>query len=198
MLLSIARDGQEIGEWSEAEVRGLYTSGQLVGSDLFWCEGMVEWKPLRSLIKPALLPPAQEKAEPPTIEEPAKPVVIPAVTPPPLPAASPINAGQKRNWKIEGKGCLYLLLSVLAWAIGYGTITLWSKDDPLLVAQLAGGAVAGAVCGLVPFFIARARRHPRRPLYVWICVGAGAIGGIVMAIPTCLGLSLYLLLKRPK
>lgn len=77
MLVSIARDGQEIGEWNEDQVRTLYLDGQLLGTDMYWHEGMDEWKTLRHLIKPALPQPAMGIREP---------QPMPAI-PPPLQAA---------------------------------------------------------------------------------------------------------------
>src|ERR1700733_1452555 len=52
MNLSIARDGAEIGTWSQKEVEALYQAGTLRSSDYFWCEGMLDWQPLLALVKP--------------------------------------------------------------------------------------------------------------------------------------------------
>ena len=76
-VLSIARDGQEIGEWTETQVRTFYQDGQLLGTDSYWHEGMAEWKPLRNLMKPSLPLPAQ------VVEEPTP---APSEPPPFLPA----------------------------------------------------------------------------------------------------------------
>jgi len=51
--ISISRDGIEIGEWTEEEVRSFYKEGRLVDTDYFWRQGMTEWTPLSSLIRPA-------------------------------------------------------------------------------------------------------------------------------------------------
>ncbi len=52
MNLSIGRNGSEIGEWSEDDVRALYAQGQLLPTDYYWIEGMAEWKELGTFIKP--------------------------------------------------------------------------------------------------------------------------------------------------
>ena len=52
MTISISRDGLEIGEWPENEIREFYHEGRLVDTDLFWKEGMTEWAPLSQLIRP--------------------------------------------------------------------------------------------------------------------------------------------------
>ena len=61
MNLSISRDGVEIGEWMDEDVRVLYSEGQLLPTDYYWTEGMAEWKELRTLIKP---PPPQSAVVP--------------------------------------------------------------------------------------------------------------------------------------
>lgn len=52
MNISISRDGAEIGEWTEEEVRVFYSEGRLVPTDLYWKEGMTQWESLASFIKP--------------------------------------------------------------------------------------------------------------------------------------------------
>ena len=54
MKISISREGVEIGEWPQNEVKSLYDSGKLVGTDFYWHEGMSDWKELRSFLKPPL------------------------------------------------------------------------------------------------------------------------------------------------
>jgi hypothetical protein len=55
MKISICRDGTEIGEWTEEEIRTFHKEGRLVDTDLYWTEGMSEWLPLAGFIRP---PPA--------------------------------------------------------------------------------------------------------------------------------------------
>lgn len=49
-MISISRDGKEIGEWNEDDIRSYYEEGRLVGSDLFWKQGMDCWEPLTALV----------------------------------------------------------------------------------------------------------------------------------------------------
>ncbi len=51
-MISIARDGVEIGSWTESEVRAFIRDGSLVGTDFYWKEGMADWRPLTGLIPP--------------------------------------------------------------------------------------------------------------------------------------------------
>jgi len=52
MKISISRNGTELGEWTEEEVRSFYKEGQLVATDYYWKEGMAEWAELLKMIKP--------------------------------------------------------------------------------------------------------------------------------------------------
>lgn len=52
MNISIIREGVEIGEWTEEEVRDFYREGRLLDTDFYWKEGMTEWTPLSGLIRP--------------------------------------------------------------------------------------------------------------------------------------------------
>jgi len=50
--ISITRDGIEIGEWPETEVRARYQQGDLAGTDFYWMPGMTVWAELSTFIKP--------------------------------------------------------------------------------------------------------------------------------------------------
>jgi hypothetical protein len=80
MNVSISRDGVEIGEWAEEEVRSFFKEGRLVPTDFYWKEGMSEWKELGGFIKPP--PPFPKRV---TVEA-QEDVPSAVVAPPPLPA----------------------------------------------------------------------------------------------------------------
>lgn len=44
----IARDGQQLGVFAESEVQSGIDAGRILGSDLFWTEGMADWQPVSS------------------------------------------------------------------------------------------------------------------------------------------------------
>lgn len=46
MTVHVARDGQEIGQYSQPVFNSLIESGRLLPTDCFWVEGMDNWKPL--------------------------------------------------------------------------------------------------------------------------------------------------------
>jgi hypothetical protein len=79
MNISIIRNGVEIGEWTEEEVREFYREGRLVDTDSYWREGMNEWTSLSRLIRPA--PSFPTKSPPGSVPD------FP-MTPPPSPPAS--------------------------------------------------------------------------------------------------------------
>ena len=65
-MISVSRNGEEIGAWPEAEVRRLYARGDLLPTDHFWREGMAEWQVLESLF-PAVPGPSQPPPVPPEL-----------------------------------------------------------------------------------------------------------------------------------
>jgi pimeloyl-ACP methyl ester carboxylesterase len=57
-LYQVARDGQVIGEFNEAEIRQRLGNWQLSMTDTAWTEGMAEWQPLPTLFLPPARPPS--------------------------------------------------------------------------------------------------------------------------------------------
>jgi NOL1/NOP2/fmu family ribosome biogenesis protein len=53
MNISICRNGVEIGEWPEEQVRSLYQAGELRPTDHYWKAGMPEWIELYKMMQPA-------------------------------------------------------------------------------------------------------------------------------------------------
>ncbi|MCE0497763.1 MAG: DUF4339 domain-containing protein [Methylacidiphilales bacterium] len=93
MNLSISRDGSEIGEWTEEDVRTLYAQGDLLPTDFYWKEGMAEWKELGTFLKPPPPHPHQPQTE---------------VVPTPLPVPSPSPAQKQKSTK----GCLIKAVAI--------------------------------------------------------------------------------------
>ena len=61
MNVSISRNGTELGDWPEDQVRILVKNGTLLATDYYWKEGMTEWAELSKMIKP---PPPAGKTQP--------------------------------------------------------------------------------------------------------------------------------------
>ena len=107
MNISISRDGVEIGEWTEEDVRTFYHEGRLVGSDLYWTEGMSAWANLSELINRRAPPPFPESAPP----------------PPGIATMTVIqDSGPWHQWVREhGVGRLaYIGLLILIWGLTFG------------------------------------------------------------------------------
>jgi len=111
MNISISRDGTEIGEWTEEEVRSFYQEGRLIDTDLYWMSGMSEWEPLSCLIRP--VPPFPAKA----IE-----------VPPPF----PLTISVKESKKI-GIGRLEYVAWMAGWFVTAFVLAVFIDKDEVLV-----------------------------------------------------------------
>jgi len=63
----IARNNQKLGVYPQAEVQTRYQSGEILPTDLVWCEGMPAWKPAAEVFvghSPAPVPPPTPAAAP--------------------------------------------------------------------------------------------------------------------------------------
>ncbi len=58
----IARNGQQLGVFSEAEMQPGISTGRFLPDDLFWAEGMPDWQPLNSRFAVAVAPPVFSSA----------------------------------------------------------------------------------------------------------------------------------------
>ena len=50
MQIHVAKNGQKMGPYSEAQVREMLAAGSVAGTDLGWHEGLADWVPLSSLL----------------------------------------------------------------------------------------------------------------------------------------------------
>jgi hypothetical protein len=56
-MISIAHNGQELGQFSAEGVAGLLESGQIDRTAHYWVDGMPEWRPITEIIQTDPLPP---------------------------------------------------------------------------------------------------------------------------------------------
>jgi hypothetical protein len=56
-MISIAHNGQELGQFSEDEVVAMVENGQIDQTAHYWMEGMTEWRPITEIIQTEPLPP---------------------------------------------------------------------------------------------------------------------------------------------
>jgi uncharacterized RDD family membrane protein YckC len=64
MQIHIAKNGQKMGPYSEAQVREMLAAGSIAGTDLAWHEGLADWKPLASVLSAANAPAAPVSTAP--------------------------------------------------------------------------------------------------------------------------------------
>ena len=90
MNLFIYKNGQQLGSFSEEQVRSMIVSGMLSREDLSWKEGWEDWKPLVFLF------PEESK---------------PQTTPPPLPSAVQVASSSEKS--VSSYDCKIKILNVL-------------------------------------------------------------------------------------
>lgn len=83
---------------------------------------------------------------------------------------------------------------IIAAAIGFAVFKFL---PPAVTAMFLGGAAAGAACGLVPLFISRFKRTKLAAQSIIACMIAGMIGGVILAIPAAVVLSLVAYFRTP-
>jgi hypothetical protein len=117
MIVTFARDGQEIGQHDESAVAALLATGQLLPSDHYWHEGLAGWGVAGERVWPTPPPPAE------TSVPPARLTPVPST-----PAARPaVRVKEHRPTAINP---LLVLLALLVWsASGY---LYWIRPDPTL------------------------------------------------------------------
>ena len=65
------------------------------------------------------------------------------------------------------------------------------------IVMLVAGGVAGAFCGLIPYFVGRFKNRGLAITSVWICAAAGAALGVFLALPVALVFTFFLARPRP-
>ena len=165
MQISIARDGHEIGAWTEQEIRRLYRDGQLLPTDHYWREGMSQWEPLTGLC--ATPPPAPPQS--------AQPPIVPIV---------PAHASGKTSVKPSSAAtwAAWILPLALAFVVSFflgsnGPTTFMTQ----VTAALAGLVVFGGLALLVSIPFPRTWRGAVRCLAVLLLFGLSMLGRQQMA-----------------
>ncbi len=77
------------------------------------------------------------------------------------------------------------VLGIIGLLIG-GAIGAAQSLSIQTIARFVGGGVAGALCGLVPYYIGRKKDPKLARIALWSCAGAGLILGIILALPTAI------------
>ena len=137
----IARSGQQLGVFAEQEIQAGLTSGQFVGDDLCWTEGMADWQPVSTRFASV-----QATASPqfPT---------LPGFNPYAAPLSNVVSAAMKPQHALASRG------SRLGAAFLDGLVGAFAVGLPLVagIAMLSGAEKSGdevPVSAIVSFIIA--------------------------------------------
>lgn len=123
MQYHIGRNNQQLGQFTEAQIREGLERGTFLASDLTWREGMTEWKPLDQVFGFA----AARSLSSPMV------AAVPAAAP--MPPFMPAASGGIGVMPVPGTAVASLVLGIIALVS--------------LFACLVGGvlAIPGAICG---------------------------------------------------
>jgi len=126
MNVYLHKDGQQLGPFSESELRAHLSNGSIRDTDLAWIEGTSDWQPLSAIlqpIRPPLLPtqPAYRQS----------PSVVQVVTSQPLSHKGVSIA----SWVLLAMCCLASLIP----GLGFG---VWLIAAPVLVVTFVLGIIA--------------------------------------------------------
>jgi hypothetical protein len=136
MHYHVAKNGEKSGPFEKEEVYRRLVSGELVGTDLGWCEGMAEWEPLSKLIPP------------PGAAVSGVPVFGPVTQAAAIPAGPAKTSGMAVGSLICGiLGLLLWLPCIPAVILGHLGLSAIKKSAGALKGR--GMAVAGLVMGYV-------------------------------------------------
>ena len=149
-MIYIFKDGQQLGPFSENDLRIATHEGRISHGDLAWKEGISDWVPLSSILPPPTAAPAPPMAPmtqtfaAPQNFVPAQgyapsPAVIQVVTAPPQHGARGVS---RASWLLLGLCCLGALIP----GLGFG---IWLIAAPILLITFILGIIAMARGGVL-------------------------------------------------
>jgi hypothetical protein len=145
----VARNNQKLGVFAGADAQSRYQSGEILPSDLVWCEGMPAWRPASEVFTGAAATPAD-------LPPPAIPPVPPATA-----AAGPYSATPP-----PPKPANYLVWAILATllcCLPFGIVGI------IFAAQVDSKYSAGDFTGAQI-------SSGRAKLWSWLAFGIGLLG----------------------
>jgi hypothetical protein len=180
-MISVSRNGTELGEWSEDQIRNLYKEGQLLPTDHYWKEGMTEWAELSKMIKPP--PPAAKipvavNSNPPKTQR-INPENIPTSTETsPLPQTPPqfvdVRAfEEKKPWSVW----LPVICFIIGSSVVIGLKEAAHGDFLTVIISLLFLSLLGAI---IYCMIHLFDRYPKILIPFWSCVVLGFVALIVL------------------
>ncbi|HUL00268.1 MAG TPA: DnaJ domain-containing protein [Nitrospirota bacterium] len=84
--------------------------------------------------------------------------------------------------------------TILVISLGIGK---WLGTSEYFFPILFGSGV-GAICGLLPFFIAKRRRSNLQSIGIWACIISGIIYGVILALPVAIILTIIIVVQNPQ
>jgi hypothetical protein len=160
----IARNGQKLGVFPEAEATTKFQQGEILPSDLVWREGLPAWAPAAEVLGTKAVPPPP----PPTPPPPPPPGT--GGTGPGAPAAVPTPVGGAGGTP-PAKPSNYLVPAILATVLcclpfGIPAIIFATQVD----SKYAQGDYAGAQAA-----------SGKAKLWMWLAIGSGLAVGVIAA-----------------
>lgn len=163
MNYHIARDGQQIGVFSEDDLRTQIKQGAVKPTDLAWCSGMSDWKPASEVLPDAFAPPSVAPEPTGAVPPEAKPV-----GPPPMasaPAGVPPTAAGDLPPKPENYLVWAILVTVLCCLpLGIVSIVFASQVD----SKYQAGDYQGAIIA-----------SRKAKTFMWWSVGLWVVGVVI-------------------
>jgi uncharacterized RDD family membrane protein YckC len=135
MQIHIAKNGQRMGPYSDAQVREMLAAGSIAGSDLAWYEGMAGWKPVSEVLPAGAAP---VTGAPPVVGTP--PVATPAGAP-----LSPVVRPIDPNLAARGSRLLAVLIDGFLFGLCCtpGLIVMFAGDSDNDTPKIIGGIIIG-------------------------------------------------------
>ncbi|MGI8820742.1 MAG: YIP1 family protein [Chthoniobacterales bacterium] len=168
-MIHVSRSGAQLGIFDEARVREGLTTGEFIGTDLGWTQGMAVWRPLAELesFGGAAPPPAPSSIDDATAPE-AAPAATLAATPTGPPFTAPVEAVTGLPWENRAQiGFLTALFETIVVVLMHPSQAFrvmrreGGLGDPVLYALIMGtlGAIVSFVFSFVLHLAGLASRH---------------------------------------
>jgi len=159
MTYHLARNGQQLGTCTREEAAARYARGELLPTDLVWCDGMAEWAAASTVFgaaPTAATPPPMTAATPPAT---AAPATVGSVT---TPEAASVPPKKPESFLI------FSILSTVLCCPPFGIVAI------VFSAQVDGKYSSGDYAGAE-----KAAKNAR--LWTFIAAGVGLVGGLAYA-----------------
>lgn len=168
MQIHIAKNGQQLGPYTEEQLGGLLQNGQVSYDDLVWTEGMTDWQPLRTICSP------------PQGTPPPPPPAFPSVTgtPTALPRLAPSSqtSGKNNSYVVSILAIMFGILCAAYVDLAYANSPNPGVERKYMIIFMFLACSAAAYGYLLPSWIAGKRRLPNFWFILLLNLVTGATG----------------------